>query len=71
MQNMPDLSQLMQLAGTPEGQAFLTLLRNSDSAALNQAMQYAQAGDYDRAGSALSSLLSTPEAQKLMKKLGR
>ncbi len=71
MQNMPDLTQLMQLAATPEGQAFLKLLKSADTAALSKAMQSAEAGDFDGAKSALSSLLSTPEAQKLMDQLGR
>lgn len=71
MQNMPDYAQLMRIAGSPEGQKLLTLLRNADSAALNAAVNNAQNGNLEAARSSLSEILNTPEARALLNQLGR
>lgn len=71
MQNMPDFSEVMRLAQTPEGRQLISLLQNSDSEALRAALSSAKEGNFDQAKNTLSGILSTPEAQALMKQFGR
>ena len=69
MQQSPDLSQLMKLAQSPAGRQLLALLQRSGGDALQSAVAKASAGDYREAQKTLSSLLSTPEAQALLKQM--
>ena len=69
MQQTPNISELIRLAQTPAGQQLIALLQQQDSAQLQQAIAYAVSGDYNRAKAALSKLLSSPEAQALLKEL--
>lgn len=69
MQPSPDLSQLMKLAQSSAGQKLLSLLQRSGGEALQSAIAKASAGDYREAQKQLSSLLSTPEAQALLKQM--
>ena len=69
MQNMPDYAQILRMAKSPEGQKLIAMLQQADSASVSAAMKSVQAGDYDSAKSALSSLLSSPEIQRLLKQL--
>ncbi len=69
MQSMPDMSYLMKLARSPAGQQLLALLQQNGGSDLQSAVSQASAGNYDQAKLTLSSLLSTPEAQALLKKL--
>ena len=64
------MEDITRLAQTPAGQQLIAMLRQGDSAQLQQAVAQAQAGDYSQAGKTLSTLLSSPEAQKLIKQLG-
>ena len=64
------MKEAKRLAQTPEGKQLMQLLQRSDSGQLQQAMEKASAGDYREAGSILKSLLSSPEAQQLMRQLG-
>lgn len=64
------MEEVMRLAKSPAGQQLLAMLKQKDSAALDQAANLAKTGNYAQAGKALSAMLSTPEAQKLMKELG-
>ena len=70
MQNMPDYAQILRLAKSPEGQKLIAKLHQADSTSINAAMKSVQTGDYEGARSALSSLLSAPEIQQLLKQLG-
>lgn len=70
MQKNPDYIQLMKLAQSPAGQQLMAMLQRSDSTQLRSAMASATAGDMEQAKSILSSLLSDPEAQNLIKQLG-
>lgn len=67
MDQIPDLGQLLQLAQSPAGQAFLKLLRQKGGKELEAAAQTAASGDYTQAKNAIAAFLSTPEAQKLLK----
>ncbi len=69
MANNADLSQIMKLAQSPAGQKLIALIQNKSNGELEQAMRKANQGDYSGAKDALSSLLSSPEAQKLIKQL--
>ena len=70
MQNIPDYSQILQLTQTPEGKKLISMLQSVDTQTLTTAMNHARAGNFDDARQTLSALLSTPEAQDLLKKLG-
>lgn len=59
----------MRIAGSPTGQQLLAMLRRQDSDQLQKIIDQANSGNYKKAGSALSSMLSSPEAQALLKKL--
>ena len=65
------MDRVMQLAKSPAGQQLLAMLQQKDPQALQQAAKQASQGDYKTAGQTLSAVLSSPEAQKLMKELGR
>ena len=69
MQQTPNISELIRMAQTPAGQQLIALLQKQDSAQLQQAITYAVSGDYNHAKDALAKLLSSPEAQALLKKL--
>jgi len=64
-----DMSQLLQLAQSPAGQQLLALLQKKGGVALQSAVAQASQGNYDQAKQMLSSLLATPEAQKLLKQM--
>ncbi len=64
------MEEVMRIAKSPAGQQLMALLQQKDSAALAKASAQAKSGNYSQAGQTLSALLSSPEAQKLMKELG-
>lgn len=65
------MEEVLRLAESPAGQQLLAMLQSADSTQLQQAMQQATAGEYTQAGQTLQSILSSPEAQQLLKQLGR
>lgn len=75
MQSKPDspmdYSELLRLAQSPAGQQLLAALQQSQGEQLNTAMVKAAMGDYSQAKKAITDFLSTPEAQALLKQLGR
>lgn len=64
------IQEAKRLAGTPEGQKLMQLLQQQDTGQLEQAMAAAGSGNYKEAGTLLRSLLSSPEAQQLIRQLG-
>ena len=64
------MEEVMRIAKSPAGQQLMALLQQKDSAAVAQAATQAKSGNYTQAGQTLSAILSSPEAQKLMKELG-
>lgn len=64
------ISEAQRLAKTPEGHKLMALLQETDKSALQKAMDAAGAGNYTEAGQHLSALLSSPEAQQLIRQLG-
>ena len=69
MQQIPDMSQLLKLAQSPAGQQLISMLQQSGGNELQDAITKASAGDYSQAKKTLSSLLSSPHAQALLKQL--
>lgn len=64
------IKEAQRLAQTPEGKKLMAMLQQRDTGQLQQAMDQAASGNYKAAGAILQSLLSSPEAQKLMQQLG-
>lgn len=64
------IKEAQRLANTPEGQQLMALLQQTGSEQLQKAMAQANAGNYKEAGALLQSLLSSPDAQKLIRQLG-
>lgn len=64
------IQEAKRLAKTPEGQKLMTMLQQNDNGKLQKAMEEASAGNYKEAGTILQSLLSSPEAQQLIQKMG-
>ena len=70
MQTMPDYSDIIRFAQSPEGRKLLAMLKSADGAALDKAVSSAKTGDLSGAQAALSSVLTDPKAQELLKQLG-
>ncbi len=64
-----DMSALLRLAGSSQGQKLISYLQSAGGSELQQAMAQAAAGNYTQAKSTLSSLLEDPQAQALLKAL--
>lgn len=64
------MQEVMRLAQSDTGQQLLALLKRENGAALQQAMDQAAAGDYAQVQKTISSLLTSPEAQALLRQLG-
>jgi len=69
MEQTPDLAKLSRLAQTEDGKKLLRLLQKGGGNRLQAAAAQASQGNYDGAKALLSSLLSSDEAQALLKKL--
>ena len=69
MQPMPDIAALIKIAQSPAGQKLLTILQSNKSVDLNSIAAAAAAGNLEEAKQTLSSLLSSKEAQDLLKQL--
>ena len=65
------IQEAMRLANSPEGKQLIALLRQQNGSDLQNAMNRASAGDYAQAKKMIESMLSDPDAQKLLKQLGR
>lgn len=63
--------EISQLAKSPAGQQLLAMLRSADPSKLQQATDSASRGDYAQASRIIQTLLSSADAQQLLKKFGR
>ncbi len=61
------MDDVKKFARSPAGQQLFAMIQRSDGEAVRQA----QAGNYDAAMERLQDFLKNPEAQKLLKDLGR
>lgn len=64
------MEEAQRLAQSDAGQQLLALLQRSDPSRLQQAMDQAASGDYEQMKSTMATLLASPEAKKLLEKLG-
>ena len=69
MQPMPDIAALMKIAQSPAGQMLLSLLQSNNATDLNHIAAMAAAGNLEDAKQKISSMLSSKEAQELLKQL--
>ena len=71
--NSEDFSvqEAMRLAQSPAGRELIAMLQRTDSGQLQQIMQNAKTGNMTQAGQMLQTMLSSPEAQKLLDELRR
>lgn len=65
------MQEILRLAASPTGKQLIALMQQKGGDELQKAMQLAAAGEYTQAKHVLDSVLSDPQAQKLMKELGR
>ena len=73
MNQKPDdlsVQKAMQFAKTPAGKQLIAMLQQADHSQIQKAMSQASAGDFNDAQKTLSNILSSPEAQKLLKQMG-
>lgn len=64
------MQDAVRAAQSEAGQQLLTLLQRTDPQMLQKAMQQAAAGNLTEAKQALETLMSSPEAKKLVDQLG-
>lgn len=65
------MQEALRLAKSPAGQQLLAMLRQTEGDRLRVAMEQAAAGNYTQAKATMNQLLSSEDAQKLLKQLGR
>jgi putative lipoic acid-binding regulatory protein len=65
------MQKAMQVAQSLQGQQLIHLLQKGHPDIVQQAMKQASQGNYAQVEKLLSTLLSDPEAQKLLNQLGR
>lgn len=61
------MKDAMRLANSPAGKQFAALLQQADQQLLNDAVRKAQQGNYQEAAQQLQALMSSPQAQALLK----
>lgn len=64
------MEQAMAFAATPAGKQLLALMQQKGGADLRNAQNLAAAGDMTKAKDALSSLLSDPQIQAILRQMG-
>ena len=65
------MQEVLRLAASPAGQQLIALMQQKGGTKFEQAMQQAAEGDYTGAKRAMESFLTDPQAQRLLKELGR
>ena len=63
------MQDALRMAQSPAGQQLLAMLRSGDSGQLQQVMDLAKAGDLANASASLQSMLSSKQAQQLLKQM--
>ena len=64
------MEEVMRLAKSPAGQQLIAMLKKQNSDKLEQVIAQAKTGNYSEASKSLNGMLSSQEAQKLLKELG-
>ena len=68
--NIP-MQEVLRLAASPTGQKLIAMLQQQGGNEVQSAMEQASAGDYTQAKRIIEALMKDPQAQKLLKDLGR
>ena len=63
------MKEALRLAQSPAGQQLARLLQQADQETLNSAVAQAKQGNYEDAARQLRALMSSPQAQALLKEL--
>ena len=63
------MQEALRLAKSPAGQQLQQLLQQADQETLNSALAKAQQGNYEDAAQQIRALMSSPQAQALLKEL--
>lgn len=63
------MQDALRMAQSPAGQQLLAMLRSGDSGQLQQVMDLAKSGDMANASTALQTMLSSTQAQQLLKQM--
>lgn len=63
------MKEALRLAKSPAGQQLQQLLQQADQETLNSALAKAQQGNYEDAAQQIRALMSSPQAQALLKEL--
>lgn len=69
-QNQFSMDQAMAFANSPAGQQLIKLIRKKNDPNISAAMQAVSSGNQEQAKEKLSSLLSDPQIQALLKQFG-
>ena len=69
MQPMPDIATLLKIAQSPAGQQLLSLLKSGNPNDLRTIAANAASGNLEDAKQKLSTMLTSKEAQELLKQL--
>lgn len=69
MQSLPDIAALIKIAQSPAGQKLLAMLQSNPSADLSAIAATAASGNLEEAKQKLNGMLSSNEAQELLKQL--
>ena len=64
------MEQAMAFASSPAGKQLLSLIQQKGGSEVLQAQAHAASGDMDKAKDALSSLLSDPQIQAIIRQMG-
>ena len=67
-QGLP-LEEMLKLAGTPQGQALLSMLQQQHGKTMESAIAQAQAGDFTQVKQTMTEFLTSPAGQELMKQM--
>ena len=70
MPNQPSMQEMLRMAASPAGKQLIALMQQKGGEDHQKAMKLAATGDYTQAKKAMESVLSDPQAQKLLKELG-
>jgi hypothetical protein len=70
MPNQPSMQEMLRMAASPAGKQLIALMQQKGGEDLQKAMKLAATGDYTQAKKTMESVLSDPQAQKLLKELG-
>lgn len=63
------MKEAMRLANSPAGKQLAALLQQADQQVLDNAIRQAQQGNYESAAQQLRDLMTSPQAQALLREL--